>query len=80
MLQNYAATHNVKMITLSIGGNDFNFASIVQTCVTDWLISPSWWKDYCNDDSSVTSELHVGERQRADERDQERDPQHRAPR
>ena len=55
MLQSFAASNNVKMINLSIGGNDFNFASIVQTCVTDWLTSPSWWKDYCNDDSSVTA-------------------------
>jgi len=55
MLQDYAATHNVKMINISIGGNNFNFASIVQTCVTDWATSPTWWKDYCNDDSSVTS-------------------------
>jgi hypothetical protein len=54
-LQGFAATHNVKMIALSIGGNNFNFASIVQSCVTDWLLSPSWWKDYCNDDSSVTA-------------------------
>jgi hypothetical protein len=54
-LQNFAATHNVKMISLSIGGNNFNFASIVQSCVTDWLTSPTWWKDYCNDDSSVTA-------------------------
>ena len=54
-LQSYAATHNVKMVNLSIGGNNFNFASIVQTCVSDFLLSPSWWKDYCNDDSSVTS-------------------------
>jgi hypothetical protein len=54
-LQNFAATHNVKMISLSIGGNDFNFASVVQTCVSDWLLSPSWFKDYCNDDSSVTA-------------------------
>jgi hypothetical protein len=23
--------------------------------VSDWLLSPSWWKDYCNDDSSVTA-------------------------
>lgn len=53
MLQNYAATHNVKMVNLSIGGNNFNFASIVQSCVVDFLTSPSWWKDYCNDDSSV---------------------------
>ena len=55
MLQNFAATHNVKMVVVSIGGNDFNFGSIVQTCVEDFLGSPSWWPDYCNDDSSVTS-------------------------
>ena len=45
----------VKMVVLSIGGNDFNFADIVQTCVSDFLLSPSWWPDYCNDDSSVTA-------------------------
>ena len=55
MLQNFAAAHNVKMVVVSIGGNDFNFADIVQTCVTDFLSSPTWFKDYCNDDSSVTS-------------------------
>ena len=54
-LQGFVASHNVKMIGLSIGGNNFNFASIVQSCVQDWLLSPSWWKDYCNDDSSVTA-------------------------
>jgi hypothetical protein len=52
-LQTFAATHNVKLVPLSIGGNDFNFASVVQSCLTDFLTSPSWWKDYCNDDSSV---------------------------
>ena len=54
-LQQFAATHNVKMVVVSIGGNDFNFASVVATCVADFLGSPSWWKDYCNDDSSVTA-------------------------
>ncbi len=53
MLQNFAATHNVTMIQLSIGGNNFNFADIIQSCVTDFLTSPSWWPNYCNDDSSV---------------------------
>jgi hypothetical protein len=43
------------MVAVSIGGNDFNFGDVVQTCVTDFLTSPTWWKDYCNDDSSVTS-------------------------
>lgn len=55
MLQQFATTHNVKMVTVSIGGNDFNFASIVQSCVTDFLASPSWWPDYCKDDSSVVA-------------------------
>jgi len=55
MLQNFAATHNVKAVVVSIGGNNFGFAGIVQQCVTDFLGSPSWWKDYCKDDSSVTA-------------------------
>ncbi|MCW3033939.1 MAG: hypothetical protein JWM60_2284 [Solirubrobacterales bacterium] len=55
MLQHFAAAHNVKLVAISIGGNNFNFASIVQTCVEDWLLSPSWWPNYCDDDSSVTS-------------------------
>jgi hypothetical protein len=54
-LQRFATANNVKLVAVSIGGNDFNFASIIQTCLTDWLLSPSWWPDYCNDDSSVTS-------------------------
>ena len=53
MLQTFASTHHVKMVVVSIGGNDFNFADIVTTCVADFLYSPSWAKDYCNDDSSV---------------------------
>ena len=53
MLQSFAASNNVKMVVVSIGGNDFNFADIVQTCVTNWATSPSWAKNYCNDDSSV---------------------------
>ena len=55
MLQTYATTHNVQMVVLSIGGNNFNFADVVQTCVTDFLLSPSWWPNYCNDDSSVSA-------------------------
>jgi hypothetical protein len=54
-LQRFAAANNVKLVAVSIGGNDFNFASIIQTCLSDWLLSPSWWPDYCNDDSSVTA-------------------------
>ncbi len=55
MLQHFAASHNVQLIALSIGGNNFNFAGIVQTCVEDWLLSPSWWPDYCSEEGSVTN-------------------------
>ena len=55
MLQEFAATNNVTMIQLSIGGNNFGFADIVQRCVTNFLTSPSWWPNYCYDDSAVTS-------------------------
>jgi hypothetical protein len=54
-LQTFATTHNVKAVVVSIGGNNFGFAGIVQSCVADFLASPTWWKDYCNDDSSVTA-------------------------
>ncbi|MEP9365400.1 hypothetical protein ABLE68_20705 [Nocardioides sp. CN2-186] len=53
MLQTFAASHRVGMVVVSIGGNDFKFADVVQSCVVDFLYSPSWAKDYCNDDSSV---------------------------
>ncbi len=55
MLQHFAASHSVKLIAISIGGNNFNFASIVQTCVEDWLLSPEWWPDYCSEEGSVTN-------------------------
>ncbi|MEN8674975.1 hypothetical protein [Nocardioides sp.] len=54
-LQQFAGSHHVRTVVVSIGGNDFNFASVVATCVADFLYSPGWWKDYCHDDSSVTS-------------------------
>ncbi|WP_243060951.1 hypothetical protein [Nocardioides sp. SR21] len=53
MLQGFATNHRVGMVVVSIGGNDFKFADVVQSCVIDFLASPTWWKDYCYDDSSV---------------------------
>jgi hypothetical protein len=57
MLQQYAATHNVKMVLVGIGGNNYNFSGIVIDCVEDFLDSPSWWPNYCDDDSTVTNEM-----------------------
>jgi hypothetical protein len=52
-LQNYAATHNVKMVVALIIANNYHFADIVETCVTDWYTSPSWWPNYCQDDDNI---------------------------
>ncbi|MGW4893578.1 GDSL-type esterase/lipase family protein [Kitasatospora sp. NPDC004240] len=41
-----AAANNVKLVTLSIGGNDLGFADVIETCAKDYLI---WWS-YCHDD------------------------------
>ena len=38
-----------------IGANNYGFAAIVERCVTNWLTSPSWFKNYCSDDSDMTS-------------------------
>lgn len=37
-LQKFAATHDVGVVTLSIGGNDLGFADIIATCLTDWVV------------------------------------------
>ena len=55
MLQNFAATHNVKMVVVATGGNDFNFPTIVRSCLLDFLGSPIFAKNLCQDDASVGS-------------------------
>jgi hypothetical protein len=54
-LQEFASTHNVKMVALLIGANDYGFADILQTCFLNWYFSPSWWPNYCYDDSGISS-------------------------
>lgn len=55
MLRSFATGNNVGMVVVSIGGNDFDFAGIVQNCVVGFLTTPTWAKDYCRDDESVTA-------------------------
>jgi hypothetical protein len=56
-LREFAKTHNIKAVVVLIGANDYGFADIVQTCVEDWLTSPSWLKNYCQDDSNIKSKF-----------------------
>ncbi|MHB1468212.1 MAG: SGNH/GDSL hydrolase family protein [Solirubrobacteraceae bacterium] len=55
MLERFAKSHNVKLVAVTIGGNNYNFASIVQTCVEDFLLTPEWWPSYCSEEASVTN-------------------------
>lgn len=54
-LQEFAAANTVKAVTVLIGANNYGFADIVQQCVVNWATSPTWWKNYCHDDSSISS-------------------------
>ncbi len=54
-LQEFASTHNVKMVSVLIGANDYGFADLLQTCFLNWYLSPSWWPNYCYDDSDVAA-------------------------
>ncbi|SEB91273.1 hypothetical protein [Arthrobacter woluwensis] len=60
MLQNFAASHHVTMVALSIGGNDFEFGTIMQECVTDFLTSFSWSPKYCKNGSTVATAMSSG--------------------
>ena len=55
MLRDEAAKRNVKAVVVMIGANNYGFGAIVERCVTNWATSPSWWKNYCSDDSDMTS-------------------------
>jgi hypothetical protein len=62
-LQEYAATHNVKAVVVMIGANNYGFAAILERCVTNWITSPSWFKNYCSDDSDMTSRFTTARQQ-----------------
>lgn len=46
-LAEVAATHDIEMIVLSIGGNDLGFSDIIIDCTVRYTTSPSWWKNTC---------------------------------
>ncbi|MEU3469309.1 GDSL-type esterase/lipase family protein [Streptomyces sp. NPDC048387] len=44
-----AASRNVKVIALSVGGNDLGFADIIKECAMDFVL----WNSYCYDDQQA---------------------------
>lgn len=51
MLEEFARTHRVTMVAVSIGGNDFGFGDVVTTCFEDF----AFFDRYCRNNPSVTS-------------------------
>ncbi|WP_258025220.1 GDSL-type esterase/lipase family protein [Streptomyces bambusae] len=50
-----AASHDVKLITLSIGGNDLGFADIIKECAYDFVV----WYSYCYDDQQYAVDQKI---------------------
>ncbi|WRZ56188.1 GDSL-type esterase/lipase family protein [Streptomyces sp. NBC_01294] len=50
-----AASHDVKVIALSIGGNDLGFADIIKSCAYDFII----WNSYCHDDQQYSVDQKI---------------------
>jgi hypothetical protein len=55
MLRTFARTHDVRMVLVGIGGNDFGFATVITSCVGDFLASSVLHPNYCYDDPWVRS-------------------------
>ncbi|MGW0121995.1 GDSL-type esterase/lipase family protein [Streptomyces sp. NPDC003327] len=50
-----AASHDVELIALSVGGNDLGFADIISTCATDYIV----WYSYCHDDQQAEVDAKI---------------------
>ncbi|MGW7196463.1 GDSL-type esterase/lipase family protein [Streptomyces chryseus] len=54
-LAGIAAANNVKVVALSVGGNDLGFADIIATCATDYMV----WYSYCHDDQQAVVDAKI---------------------
>jgi hypothetical protein len=53
LLRTFARSHDVKMVVVGIGGNDFDFVTVISSCVGDFLASTAAHPNYCHDDPWV---------------------------
>jgi hypothetical protein len=50
-----AASHDVEVIALSIGGNDLGFAGIITSCAMDYIV----YYSYCHDDQQAVVDARI---------------------
>lgn len=48
-----AASNDVELIVLSVGGNDLGFVDALLDCIIGYNTSPSWWQNTCHDDQQA---------------------------
>lgn len=53
LLRTFARSHDVKMVVVGIGGNDFGFVTVISSCVGDFLASTAAHPNFCHDDPWV---------------------------
>src|SRR3954447_18039437 len=56
-----AAAKNVKLIALSIGGNDLGFANIISACIAAWTTSSAISPHYCQDEQQAAVDAAMAE-------------------
>lgn len=67
LLERFASIHHVTAVVLSVGGNDFGFATVLTRCVEDFLTSSVGPHTYCSEDPTLASSFtpsHVADIQR----------------
>lgn len=58
-LSTVARDRAVKLVTLSIGGNDLGFADIIIDCTSDWSTSSSSNPDYCRPENQAAVDARM---------------------
>lgn len=61
-LQQFAKGHDVTAVVLSIGGNDFDFSTILTTCVQDFFATAGGTPTYCSKDPALAPDFSASHR------------------
>lgn len=56
-LQRFAGSHHVTDVVVSIGGNDFGFASVLTRCISAFVTTVGAQPSYCRDDPQVAGQF-----------------------
>ncbi len=56
-LQRFARSHQVTDVVVSVGGNNFGFASVVTRCISAFVTTVGARPSYCKDDPQVTGQF-----------------------